>query len=481
MKKIVPEGERRIPRREKPTFLTVHSDKNIQPLAAANLEKLTDLTRRRGRERIARSSRDTYGAKPVCSSEPLIAYRYDPNLARSERVAVTVKTTLQLHKNDRQEEQIKRPSPDVFGREVARSYVYGFVAAFPLSHDRLNWTLAESEWVFSALEPYAIDVWGNKMGLAGANYVWLIDMESGEVRSCRDPWLSQSHTVQFSPDGKRLLVVSSGFDAVIEFDTESGELVWQWFAWDHGYDHSKLGHYVVRSPEKSELLKAMGKDVLLVNDPSKFEFGVPTRLSPAHLNSAHYDVEGKILVSLFHQGAGVIIDKATGELREAITGLINPHKFSRRRRGGYCISDTRRGKLIFMDEKYRRTSELALAGAPGIERSPLLSEFLQNATELKDDLFACVDIHRNTLWLVDIKRRRYRGIKFPVEWSMHDVAALGPEPQLRIGRLIGKAFGKVAAFGREIKVIHHFSPEGREITTLALDAEGRNRALEVQM
>ena len=218
-----------------------------------------------------------------------------------------------------------------------------------------------------------------------------------------------------------------------------------------------------------------------MDDPRKFEFGIPTRLAPAHINSAHYDVDSRILVSLFHQGAGIVIDKLTGETREAISGLINPHKFSRRLRGGYFISDTRRGKLIFMDEKYRRTSEIALVGAPGIERSPLLSEFLQNATELKEDLFACIDIHRNSLWLVDVKRRRYRGIKFPLEWSVHDVANLGPDHRLRIGSLVGSAFGKVAAFGQEVKVIHHFSPEGREVTALALDAQGRSGALDFEM
>ena len=54
-----------------------------------------------------------------------------------------------------------------------------------------------------------------------------------------------------------------------------------------------------------------------MDDPWKFEFGVPTRLCPARLKSARYDVDGKILVSLFHQGAGIIIDKATGEHRLA--------------------------------------------------------------------------------------------------------------------------------------------------------------------
>ncbi len=272
------QDEGRISEGDKPTILRLHSDKNIKPVRVNGLRKLTGLRQRHKSERNVLSSHDTDVEEQICTSEPLVSYRYDPQLARREKVAVTIKTTLQLHKNDRQEEQINKPSPDVFfGREVARSYVYGFfVVAFPLSHDQFNWTLAESEWTFSALEPYAIDVWGNKMGLAGANDVWLIDMESGEVKACRDPWLSQSHTVQFSADGKRLLVVSSGFDAVIEFDTENGEVIWQWFAWDHGYDRSKLGHYVVRSPEKSETLKAMGHEVLLVDDPSKFEFGVPT-------------------------------------------------------------------------------------------------------------------------------------------------------------------------------------------------------------
>jgi hypothetical protein len=118
-------------------------------------------------------------------------------------------------------------------------------------------------------------------------------------------------------------------------------------------------------------------------------------------------------------------------------------------------------------------SEIALAGTPGIERSPQLSEYLQNSTELREDLFACIDIHRNSLWLIDVKRRRYRGIKFPVEWSVHDVASLGREHR-RLGSLVGTQFGKVAAFARRLKIIHHFSVDGREITALARDTQDRH-------
>jgi hypothetical protein len=449
--------------------------------SANALTRVARLTKDLTKKQIARPLRDKGETEPVFSSEPLISYKYDRSLGRNETVVVTVKTTLQVHKNDRQEEQMKRPTPEVFGREAARRHVQGFVAAVSLCHDRLDWSLKESEWTFSALEPYAVDVWEDVMALSGGNYVWLIDINTGEIRSCRHPWLSQAHTAQFSTDGTRLLVASAGFDAIFEFDTKTGKVVWEWFAWEHGFERSQLGHYVVLSAERNDALKALGQEVLFVDDPGKFEYGIPTRLCPAHLNSACYDLDGNILVTLFHQGTGIIVDKLTGEAETAISGMVNPHKLSRRNSGGYFVSDTRRGKLIFTDEKKRPVREIALTNMPGLERSDLLSEFLQNTTELKDDLFASIDIHRNSLWLIDVKQRRYRGIKFPVEWSMHDIAGLGQEHRLRIGSLVGTTFGKVQAFAREDKVIRHFSPDGREIAILTLDKTGRHRGLDFQM
>ena len=436
---------------------------NFKPLPAANSGTLPQ-----GKaKRIADSFDATVSAKTAFSSEPLIAYKYDPSLAQHEEVILTVKTTLQLEKNDFQAELMKRPNLKVFGRETARPYVLGIVAAFSLGYSRFDWTLAEAKWAFSSIEPYGVDAFGNQMALATAESVQLINIDTGEARLCHNPWLNQGHTVEFSPDGKKLLVGSSGFDAVFEFDTESGDVVWQWFAWDHGFDQSKLGHYVVRSAAKYKTLTNMGHEVLLVDEPEKYKFGIPTQQKPAHLNSACYDSDGKILVTLFHQGAGYVVDRNTGEVQEVISGLLVPHKLSKRKKRGYFISDTRRGKVIFLDEKYRPRYEIALAGAPGVTRSPDLSEFLQNTTELREDLFACIDIHRSSLWLIDVKRRRYRAIKFPVEWSVHDVASVGRKLDRRIGSLANAQFGKVAAFAQQLKTIHHFSANGREISALA--------------
>jgi hypothetical protein len=93
-----------------------------------------------------------------------------------------------------------------------------------------------------------------------------------------------------------------------------------------------LGHYVVRSAARGKTLADMGHEVLLVDDPARYPFGIPTKKKPAHLNSACYDSKGRVLITLFHQGAGYVIDRHTGEARQVISGLINPHKLARRKR-----------------------------------------------------------------------------------------------------------------------------------------------------
>jgi hypothetical protein len=415
-------------------------------------------------------------AKSVFVCEPLVAYEYDSTLARDEQVILTVKTTLQLEKNQHQAELLKSHNLGVFGREAARPYVLGIVASFSLNYDRFDWSLAEASWAFSSIEPYGVDAKRNKMALATAQCVQLINIDTCEARNCENAWLNQGHTVEFSPNGKRLLVGSSGFDAVFEFDTESGELVWEWFAWDHGFDQSKLGHYVVRSSERYRTLKGAGHDVLLVDNPADYEFGIPTRQKPAHLNSACYDSEETILVTLFHQGAAYVVDRRTGEAKEVISGLLNPHKLTRRKLGGYFISDTKRGKLIVLDEQFRSEYEITIAGAPGIVRPPELSEFLQNATEFRPDLFACVDIHRSSLWIIDVRRRRYRGITFPVEWSVHDIASVARRLDRKISTVATLNFGKIVAFSRRhLKSIHHFTTDGRQISALALPTQRASR------
>ncbi len=154
MKKTAAKGQRARFLPNEPNNLPHHSDESspqvetFQRKPADELEKVTDFIKLRKAPKTARSSRDADGAEPVFSSEPLIAYKYDPGLGRHEDVMLTVKTTLQLEKNDRQAEHMNRTSADVFGREAARPYVLGLVAAFSLAHDRFDWSLGGVEMGF---------------------------------------------------------------------------------------------------------------------------------------------------------------------------------------------------------------------------------------------------------------------------------------------------------------------------------------------
>lgn len=406
-------------------------------------------------------------------AEDLGSFRHDFHLGRNLRIIATVKNCFQVDKNVRQEAQRARLNPEIHGREKVRPFYYGLVAAYSLSHDQFTWDLADAEWSFSSLEPYCIDIFDNLMALCGGNYVEIVDMGSGVKRALQHPWLRQAHSVQFSKDGRRLLVSSSGFDAVFEFDVATGKTCWEWFAWDNGLDQSRLGEYYVRTRERAKELEAQGHKVVLVDDPAQHELGIPTRFCPVHINGAFYDREENVLVTLFQQGAAIRVDKATGKTADIASGLLNPHKLHPRSQGGYYVADTRRGELLLLDDGFQVERRISLRAAPGEVRSATLTEFLQSVSELDDGLFACVDIHRSTLWLIDVNARRYRGVTFPREWSVHDIALDHCAPAMK--DLVSKTFGRAdAAINAEgDKQIRHFSVEGAENTIYILDADGR--------
>lgn len=404
--------------------------------------------------------------------EELSNFRNDCHLGRELRIVATVKNCFQVDKNSRQEAQRARQNPEIHGREKVRPFYYGLVAAYSLEHDRFTWDLADAEWSFSSLEPYCIDLFGNLMALCGGNYVELLDLDSGAKRSFQHPWLRQAHSVQFSGDGRRLLVSSSGFDAVFEFEVATGKTCWEWFAWDNGLDQSRLGDYYVRTQARAEALTAQGHKVVLVDDPAQHELGIPTRFCPVHINGAFYDHDENVLVTLFQQGAAIRVEKATGATTNIAEGLVNPHKFHPRRGGGYYVADTRRGELLLLDSGFGVERRISLRTAPGEVRSASLTEFLQSVSELDDGLFACVDIHRSTLWLIDVNARRYRGVRFPREWSVHEVALNHFTTEMKA--LVAQTFGRVdASIDAGGKQIRHFSLEGSENAIYVLDVEGR--------
>ena len=164
------------------------------------------------------------------------------------------------------------------------------------------------------------------------------------VGKLEHPHLSEIHSIHFTTRG--LLVASTGVDLIIEMDLK-GKTIWEWWAFDHGYENDQLGNK--RIIDKSEY-------------HCKRDY--PTLLETAHPNSAIYtdQNETSLFVTLFHQGQIIEIDCQSLEHKVVVDHLKNPHALYRLEDGGYLASDTnnnraltfnRQGEIKFLTGDFR--------------------------------------------------------------------------------------------------------------------------------
>jgi hypothetical protein len=153
---------------------------------------------------------------------------------------------------------------------------------------------------------------------------WGSGLEGPEVFASH-PCFNDLHSLRPGADGG-VLVASTGVDEVVELAPD-GAIRWGWPAMDHGYDHDSFG--VPRTLDRVADHRTRRYD---------------TWLHTTHLNSAVPYRHG-VLITLFHQGALVFVDRGTGVATEIRTGLSRPHAL--RWHGELLtLADTARGKAI---------------------------------------------------------------------------------------------------------------------------------------
>ena len=148
------------------------------------------------------------------------------------------------------------------------------------------------------------------------------------------PLFSHLHSIKRTENG--LLVVSTGVDAIFEIDLD-GNLLWDWWAVDHGYDTLKSG-------KKRKLDK--NADHRTQNYPILSQ---TTHVSQA-LEDPHND--DKILATLYHQNSIIRIDKNTSEHEVMIDGLKIPHHI-RPLEEGYMFTNTRESMTVICDKDFK--------------------------------------------------------------------------------------------------------------------------------
>lgn len=206
----------------------------------------------------------------------------------------------------------------------------GLLAAYDLEDQKWMWRV-------DCDSPAGFALVGDRVFVASMHggRMFVFDRVFNELGTLANRLMNDLHTVV--PVGDRLLVTSSGIDAILEL-AHSGEVTWAWWATEHGYTDTPSGVRRRLDPNDDFRLR---------------EFGTSSQAT--HINSAvpwrSADGRDCILATLFHQGELVEIDRRTGAVKVLVDGMDRPHS-PRRRNGGWVLSCSGTDSVVLLDDGF---------------------------------------------------------------------------------------------------------------------------------
>lgn len=163
--------------------------------------------------------------------------------------------------------------------------------------------------------------------------IYELDPERGELGQSviSSPLFNALHSLSRSRRG--YLVASTGVDLLVEFD-QAGEILWTWWATDHGFEQTPAGR-------RRQLDKAV--------DHRTIKYG--TLAQTTHVNSVAELPDGRVLATLFHQGTVIAIDRENGAWQTVLEGLDHPHAVRVLDEQHFTVADTVGGRALLVSLK----------------------------------------------------------------------------------------------------------------------------------
>lgn len=270
-------------------------------------------------------------------------------------------------------------------------------------------------------EPRGIDYHHDIIALSSENKVFII--KENKIHSITDPWFSYIHTCKINPfDTSKILVSSSGFDCIFEYDYVNKIKTWEWFAWENGFEYGidpESGEKVFLTRIEEKALEYKEKEInhLLIKG-GKDSF-LPTSKRAAFINSVVYNPnnKNKILATFFHEGAVYSINKKTAEANLVLSKLTNPHGGCMKQ-DNIMATSTKSGELVIKDEQSQnRYSFKNLSG-----KDKILGDFewIQNSIVMDENIIS-IDSNRNAFVIFNPKEKVYDIINFDDNWAVQDL------------------------------------------------------------
>lgn len=344
-------------------------------------------------------------------------FRCDPGAFEPLDVFLVVKSQDQLERRAR---LIAAVQSDRIGRFEQRPVAEGLVVAATLAPGR-KVERTTCAVVRTYREPRGLVLLDDgTMLVAEIDRILHVDGDGGALREYRHPLFAFLHSIELSADGKRLLVVSSGYDILVELDLASGAPVWEWLTWEHGFNPSHDGVYLARKPELYRDYVARGLKALLVEPAKLGAHGLMTRARTNHPNSACYHPRDPdtVLATLGHSGEAVAVARGTGQWRRVVDDLASmPHGIAPQGEG-WLVTSTLRGEGWFLSADFEVERKLIFANLPGKPPALAESEWLQMVQPLSDQVLLGLDANRGLI-LVNTAKRCYANVPIDEEWCVH--------------------------------------------------------------
>jgi len=286
------------------------------------------------------------------------------------------------------------------------------------------------KWKKELREPRHIKRMSNsKLIITEINRLLVIDSNGDIVRSYEDPFFGYLHTIDLSKDEQRALVVSSGYDALFEIDLKTGKKVFEWFAWEHGFNPAEDGTWYAVDKSIFEQYTKKGKRAVYIDPKNYGEQGVTTANRVAHPNAAIYDFRTEkerpsAILILGHNGLLTRIDLTDGTLEKLYDRLcVMAHGIFPTKENGFMITQTTIGEWLWLDKNHEEEIIFdfkRMAGkAPGTENS----EWIQQVVPLDGSKALAIDANRGLI-AFDYENEVYSIYSTDENWCVQDLLIL---------------------------------------------------------
>jgi hypothetical protein len=342
----------------------------------------------------------------------VVQYAVDETLGSDLEVFIVVKRVDQKVRDSLTAMRIRENGgdPSVMKRGSAenKSYHQGFVGRFSLSSD-----LSEPSVRRDTKQPTGILCLRGSILVSAGDSIEVLDEHTLGLRySITHPWFARLHSIA-SRSGS-ILVASSAYDLLIELDFDFVPIR-EFCLWDHGYAVNHEGRSFARS------IDPRSADVI-VGPMYRDGLGVSTAKIPNHVNGVHYINRSTYIASMLHRGSIVAINPTAGTIEVLIEGLSNPHLSGITGDGRYLIADTSCDQVLLYDlHDPSRCDRYSISGVAK-KRPWIASErWLQNVTELRQNMYCAIDSPSRTLVLFDVNRKLRRNIRYSDDWAVQTV------------------------------------------------------------